>query len=408
MKKIVGLVILSGIIWNIGIKQIKAQDSVTKGFTATQNIANSMLHSNRKLNIGGYAQVDCNQPFGNNRHYNGKLDVHRLVLLFGYRFTDKLSFVTEIELEHVKEVYVEQAFLNYALNTYVNFRGGLILIPMGIINEYHEPPTFNGVERPLIDKYIAPTTWREIGLGVTGTIPEISLRYQAYLVNGFKSYQSGEAFISGENGLRRGRQKGAESFITFPNFSAKVEFYGLLGLNLGLSTYVGKTQSTLYKNIDKDNEPMVASADSSVVGVSMIGFDVRYNRKGFEFRGQLYYTSLSNTEQYNYLTATDDKLNDVGSSMYGYYAEVAYNVFYPFQKLKGQLVPFIRFSNFDTQSSVAIDDIKNEAYSYSVITTGIGYWFIQQVAVKTDIQFIKSKADDKFSNVFNAGIAVMF
>ena len=117
MKRIVGLVILSGIIWISGIKQIKAQDSVTKGFTTTQNIANSMLHSNRKLNIGGYAQVDYNQAFGNNTHYNGKLDVHRLVLLFGYRFTDKLSFVTEIEIEHVKEVYVEQAFLNYALNT---------------------------------------------------------------------------------------------------------------------------------------------------------------------------------------------------------------------------------------------------------------------------------------------------
>ena len=223
-------VFIAGILWISCATSVLSQDSIAFKYNSSTNIANGMLISDRKLNIGGYAQIDYNQTFGNNTHYNGKLDAHRLVLLFGYRFTNKLSFVTEIEVEHVKEVYVEQAFLNYALNTYINFRGGLLLIPMGIINEYHEPPTFNGVERPLIDAFIVPTTWREIGLGITGTIPEISMRYQAYLVNGFKSYQDGNVYISGKSGLRSGRQKGAESFITFPNFTARVSTMEYLDL----------------------------------------------------------------------------------------------------------------------------------------------------------------------------------
>lgn len=408
MKKKYVMLILSSIMFSLNSITSYSQTSDDTPANQRTSIANSMLVSDRKLNIGGYAQIDYNQAFGDNKHYNGKLDVHRLVLLFGYRFTDKLSFVTEIEVEHVKEIYVEQAFLNYAFNTYFNFRGGLILIPMGIINEYHEPPTFNGVERPMIDKYIAPTTWREIGAGITGTIPEASMRYQAYLVNGFKSYKDGTAFINGTDGLRGGRQKGAESFITFPNFTARVEYYGILGLNLGLSGYFGKTQSSAYHKIDRNDHSAIAIADSSIVGVSMFGFDARYQRKGLQLRGQLYYTILSNTDKYNYFTSSEGTLNDVGSSMYGYYIELAYDVFYPFDKLKGSLVPFVRYSNYDTQLTTVEGILKNNNYNTTVITAGIGYWFISQVALKTDMQFLKKKSNSSFNYLFNAGIAVMF
>ena len=209
------------------------------------NAATKMMSSDKKLTIGGYGQIDFNQPINNDNISNGKLDVHRMVLLFGYRFNDRLSFVSEIEFEHVKEVYVEQAFLDYSINSYVNIRGGLMLVPMGIINEFHEPTTFNGVERPLIDKYINPTTWREIGFGITGTIPELSMKYQAYVMNGFSSYTDG-AKLSGKYGMRKGRQKGAESFIRTPVFAGRIDYFGILGLNLGFSTYIGKTQSSLF------------------------------------------------------------------------------------------------------------------------------------------------------------------
>ena len=93
-----------------------------------------------------------------------------------------------------------------------------MLVPMGIINEFHEPTTFNGVERPEMDNVIVPTTWRELGFGVTGRFNDLSLGYQAYVFNGFKSTSldgSGgvSGALSGSSGLRGGRQKGSYNFV---------------------------------------------------------------------------------------------------------------------------------------------------------------------------------------------------
>jgi hypothetical protein len=265
------------------------------------NSAEKMLMTNGNLKIGGYGEVHYNQPVSPDIRKNGTLDVHRIIMMLGYQFNDKVQFVSELEFEHVSEVYVEQAFLQYKLSNSVNFRGGLILTPMGIINEYHEPTTFNGVERPQIDNAISPSTWREIGFGITGVILPVSLRYQAYLMNGFNSFD-GQARIGGASGLRGGRQKGVESYISSPNFSGKVEYFGIRGLNLGLSGYFGDTQSTLYNGIDKNDEAALAKADSSVVGISMVGADARYSYKGLKLTGQLYYTLLSNTGAFNQFT----------------------------------------------------------------------------------------------------------
>ena len=112
----------------------------TNGIFA-QNTSEVLMNSDQKLTIGGYAQIDYNQKFSSDTRSNGNLDVHRMVLMFGYRFNPKTQFIAEVEYEHVEEVYVEQAFLNYQINDWLNFRGGLMLIPMGIINEYHEPTT---------------------------------------------------------------------------------------------------------------------------------------------------------------------------------------------------------------------------------------------------------------------------
>ena len=187
-----------------------------------KNIADNLLVNDSKLVIGGYGEVHFNQALDGSVRNNGKLDVHRIVMLFGYNFNEKTQFVTELEFEHVSEVYVEQAFLQHKINNALNFRGGLMLVPMGIINEYHEPTTFNGVERPLIDNVITPTTWREIGFGITGNILPASLKYQAYVLNGFNGYD-GAAKVNGKDGFRKGRQKGAESYISSPNLAGKIE-----------------------------------------------------------------------------------------------------------------------------------------------------------------------------------------
>ncbi|WP_167616726.1 hypothetical protein [Maribellus sediminis] len=364
------------------------------------NAAETLLNSDSKLSIGGYAQIDFNQPLSDGQRQNATLDVHRLVLLFGYRFGEKTSFVSEIELEHVQEVYVEQAFMNHEFLPWLNLRGGLMLVPMGIINEYHEPPTYNGVERPNLDSKIVPTTWREVGLGFTGRLDNASLKYQLYVMNGFNGYDGGGKF-RGSDGFRKGRQKGAESFMSSPTLAARIDYYGLPGLKLGLSTYNGKSQSALYDGLADDDDAALAMADSSVVGINMLGFDARYRNGGFEARGQFNVANISNTDEYNELTGSD-----LGSQMLGWYLEAGYNVLHGNQS--GQrLVPFVRYEQYNTHSKTDGNLAVNDKYNRTDVTVGAGWWLTTGTVLKADYQFF-SNANDSNSGQFNLGIGIWF
>jgi len=371
-----------------------------------ENMAEKLLATDGKITIGGYAQIDYNQPFSSDKRYNGILDIHRLVMLFGYNFDNRTQFITEIEYEHVTEVYIEQAFLQYRILPWLNFRGGLLLIPMGIINEYHEPPTYNGVERPLIDHVIAPSTWRELGFGFTGNFYQSDLRYQLYLVNGFNGYDN-KGVMSGR-GLRSGRQKGANSYISAPNLSAKFEYYGIRGLNVGLSGYFGDTQSKLYNNLDLSNPAMVAGADSSVVGITMFGADARYIFKGLQLRGQYYYTTLSNTEAYNEFTKNSGVRNDLGTAMMGYYLEAAYDIFRHIPSFKTGMVPFIRFEEYNTHHKVDEFTLMKKTYHNKAWIVGLGWQLSQGAVLKADAQFQRNMASSNYFKTFNAGIGIMF
>ena len=101
---------------------------------SNQRILNNLSAIPQGVTIGGYGEILYNKP----QDLNAEIDVQRLVMLFGYKFDERVQFVTEIEFEHVKEVYVEQAFINYNLTQGLNIRAGLMLVPMGIINEFHD------------------------------------------------------------------------------------------------------------------------------------------------------------------------------------------------------------------------------------------------------------------------------
>ncbi len=387
-----------------GLMMAQDSDSLDRRYI---NTAERMLQQKGKLTVGGYGNVDYNQPVSSEFRQNGTLDVHRLVMLFGYHFNERTSLITEIEYEHVTEVYIEQAFLDYRLNRKMKFRGGLLLIPMGITNEYHESPTFNGVERPHLDKYLAPTTWREIGAGIHGNLPSLTLKYQAYVVNGFNGYD-GSAHLGGKSGLRGGRQKAAKSFISSPNVAGKIEYYGILGMNVGISGYFGKTQSTLYNGIGRDNSAAQERADSSVVGVSMLGMDLRYQTKGIQLKGQLYYTSLSNTFEYNKFTAVNGQANNLGSSMFGYYAEAGYDLLHTNQSTQSQLIPFIRYSNYNTQYTMEGNLEDNDAFAKTVVTTGVTWKITSGSVVKADMQFISPADDEETTKQLNLGVGFWF
>lgn len=368
-----------------------------------ENSVETLLNDKPGLKIGGYGEVHYNQPINGNKFDSGTLEAHRLVMFLGYNFSKKTQFVSEIEFEYANEIWVEQMFLQHQLNKFANLRAGILLVPMGIINEYHEPTTFNGVERPVIDNRIAPSTWREIGVGLQGNVLQAKTKYQVYLMNGFNGHDGSKAMFSGSKALRDGRQKGSKAYVQKPALTGKLEFYGIKNMNIGLSGYFGESNSRLYSNLQKDNVALVQKADSSVVGISMIGIDTRYSVSGVRLTGQFYYTALSNSGQYNALTKSD-----LGSSMIGYYVEVGYNVFKPFANLRAELMPFVRYEAYNTHQTVKEPVVKNKNYNNVIITSGLTYTLTRGAVLKADIQFLKSEADHTYKKIFNAGLGVMF
>lgn len=371
------------------------QDSITFDPQKQLNTAQRLLSGNyaNAVTVSAYAELTYVQP----NELNGILDVPRVVLLFGYKFDERTQFVTEVELENVNQVFVEQAFVNYNVANNISLRGGLMLVPMGIINEYHEPTTFNGTNRPAVDAVIVPSTWRELGIGVTGRSNELSIGYQAYIFNGFKSSSlSGEGgvngLLSGSGGLRDGRQRGIRSTIDSPTFSTKVEYYGFPGLRLGLAGYFGRTQA------DDDVEEL----DGADIGVAMGGFDFRYAYQRFSARGQFVYAALKDTEEYNIATSSD-----LGSALQGWYLEAGYNVL-P-QTKKQRLIAFARYENYDTHASTEGSLLRNDAFNRTDITTGLSYHIASGVVVKGDYQFRDTKLEgDNRRDQLNFGIGVWF
>ena len=367
-----------------------------------QNTAQKIIGSNQGLHIGGYGQIDYNRTINDDLNYNAKLDVHRLVTFLGYNFNDKTSFVSELEFEHVVEVYVEQAFLSHNIRDNFSINAGLMLIPMGIQNLYHEPPTFNGVERTNIDKYIVPTTWREMGASVNGRIMDNTLSYELMLVNGFNGYD-GEGVFTGNKGLRSGRQKGAESYMTAPDFASRFSYVGIPNLNLGLSTYFGESESTAYNGLDLSDKNAVASADSTIIGINMMGIDGRYQKGALQLRGQYIVADLSNTNQYNTFTG-----KDLGSKMLGYYAEAGYNLLSE-KETNNELIAFARYENYNTHKEVEEGGISiNSNYDRKDVIIGLGLKLAKGAMFKIDYQIQSNGNSNPRTDQINIGTAVWF
>lgn len=393
----------------ISVHTIFAQETDTTKNNEPLNAVNTIIekpHEN-PLVIGAYGQLEFNQQFADTARHNAILDVHRIVMFMGYKFNKRTHFISEFEFEHVNEVMVEQAFVNYELTRWVNIRAGLMLIPMGIINEYHEPTTFNGSTRPNLDNKIVPSTWREIGAGFTGKIDKASVKYQLYAINGFNGYDGAGKF-KGDDGLRGGRQKGIKSYMTSPDISAKLDYFGITGLKLGAAGYFGESESKLFEGLWKDDtlNTKEAKADSSVVGITMIGFDARYQWKGIEARAQYIMANLSNTKAYNKLTG-----KDLGSEMTGYYVEAGYNVLQMCKNTKNKLIIFARYENYNTHASFEEDGTKkrNDAYNRTDITVGAGFKVADGAIFKADYQQLTNAKDgSKPKHMFNMGIGIWF
>ena len=162
-----------------------------------------------RTTVAGYMDLHFNKA----EFEDGRIDFHRFVLLFSHSFTDRIRFVGELELEHALvegleeagELELEQAYIDVLLTRGFNVRAGMMLMPIGIINERHEPPSYYGVERPFVDTIIVPSTWFEVGAGVHGEVGR-GWRYRAFLTAPLNA-----AEFSADEGVREGRQKGANA-----------------------------------------------------------------------------------------------------------------------------------------------------------------------------------------------------
>lgn len=172
--------------------------------------------------LSGYMDFHYNKT----RARDGELDFHRFVLLITHQFSDRIRFVSELELEHAfvaglesaGELELEQAYIDFLLSRSFNVRAGMLLMPVGIINERHEPPVYYGVERPLVETVILPTTWFEVGAGVHGEVGR-GWRYRAYLTAPLNA-----AEFSADEGLRNGRQRGTRTNLGRAAATGRVEY----------------------------------------------------------------------------------------------------------------------------------------------------------------------------------------
>jgi len=202
--------------------------------------ASKIYQKERGLSIGSYGELRFRAYVDDADEQTNIYDAVRAVIYLGYKFNDWLLVNSEFEFEHAGtggggSVSVEFLNIDFLLHENANARVGLLLVPMGFINELHEPTTYFGAERPEPELRIIPTTWRENGAGLFGDFAGGRVSYRAYAVNGL------DASGFSNNGLRGGRQKGSEALSDHWGGVFRTDVNVLPGLDLGGSVYAGKS-----------------------------------------------------------------------------------------------------------------------------------------------------------------------
>ena len=239
--------------------------------------AAKVYRSDRGVSIGGYGEallevLDDRRDDGSASGAVDQVDFLRAIFYFGTKFSERWLLNTEIEYEHAStseggEVSVEFAYLDHLIRPELNLRAGLVLLPMGWLNELHEPTVFLGATRPRTEQVLIPSTWRENGIGAWGSVGAFD--YRSYVVNGLDA----SGFNAG--GLRGGRQKGARAKAEDLAWVGRLDFTGLPGLSLGASAYRGDSGQDL---VDGDGAPIA-------VGTTIVDLHAEYRYRGLELRG---------------------------------------------------------------------------------------------------------------------------
>jgi hypothetical protein len=333
--------------------------------------------------------------YNNEEFADGVLDFHRFVLLVTHAFNDRLRFVGELELEHAfvegleeaGELELEQAYLDFLITRGFNVRAGMVLVPVGIINERHEPPVFFGVERPLVDTVIIPTTWFETGVGVHGELGR-GWRYRAYVMAPLNA-----ANFSADEGVRGGRQKGSEANIGRAAFTGRAEYVGIRRLTVGVSFWSGRSGFEFRPAFD--------------VPVRLVETDARYSRGRLDLRGQLAYVSIENADRLNAVMGQHTGVSpNVARALRGFYLEGGYRVISGASA--GDVAVFGRYENADTQWRMPPGYVSLKEFDRDAWVLGATFWPDPDVSIKVDYTILRDQAEVPAPNAFAAGLGWWF
>lgn len=358
-------------------------DFLTEQIEQMQNKFNS---SNSKTSFGGYGEMVYQNKNSENESGNPSgadpnptADALRFILYIGHDFSEKWKLVSEIEVEHAKEIYLEQATINYEHSENFNFKVGTLLLPIGITNLKHEPTTFLAVNRPELDSKIIPTTWREIGFSFYGK--KNNLSYEIGAVNSLlaKNFSS--------DGVRAGRQKASK--VNAKNLAAftRLDYALMLNSTLGLSYYTGGASG-----VDAD--------------VTHSLWDIHFETKikGLEVRALYIDSTIKGADDLN-SELGKAATSSIAEKMNGYYVELGYNIIS--SETDWQLIPFIRYENYDTQATVGSNYTKDKSKNKTNITYGLSAKPLENIVFKVD--YIKSSNDASTGvDSFNLGMGWNF
>lgn len=359
-------------------KKAAAADTQQYGLGAA---ASKVYRAEEGVSFGGYGEFQYDKP----QHGVASADVARAVLYTGYKFNPSVVFNSELEVEHGStefagdesrgaeggSVGIEFAYLDYLLHPSANVRAGLVLMPMGIINEQHEPTAYFGVHRPEVEDRILPTTWTEIGAGMFGDVG--SFTYRSYVVTGLESSR-----FSSDSGLHEGKQGGANAAAKDLAVVGRLDWHPIEGTFFGGSVYGGDSgQGAGYRGRVTLGE---LHADSKFRGISL---------RALVARGRI-----------GDAGAISDRVGEtIGSALAGWYVEGGYDI--------GRFTPYLRHEWLDTQRQVPAGFARDAANERRITTFGVAFKPIPQTVIKTDYQRIRTGAGTS-DNHFNIGMGYIF
>jgi hypothetical protein len=336
--------------------------------------ASKVYKKDRGLSIGGYGEVRLRTYHNTDENdQNNIFDALRAVLYVGYKFNDNWVINSEFEFEHGGtdgggETSVEFLTVDYLWKEELNARVGLVLIPMGLVNEIHEPTFYYGAERPEVERVLLPSTWRENGGGVFGHVGD-RLTYRAYVVNGM------DATGFSSSGIRGGRQDGSEALADDFAFVGRADVDIVPGLFVGGSVYAGKSGQ------DQD------VADRKVPGAFTTIYELHASYKGYgaTVRGLWTETFIDQAGRLSRVLEVDSNAS-VAQHMRGFYVEAAYDILpLVIEQTRMSLEPFFRFEKYDTQRDISdLGFERDRSKEVDLYEAGLQFKPIPQIVFKLD------------------------